>query len=110
MVVAAPRRPPRPDPHALVLGLARTARLESLSMRALARRAGVDHTVVVRAEAGLAHFGADSCARIAAAYPELRGAAAAYLATRYRPQTLRLLAEAAALLPEEASPPITQAD
>jgi len=86
------------------------SRRGSLSIRELSRRIGIDHTVFSRVEAGQGHFGADACARIADRYPELRPAAAAYLVTRYCPSTLRLLGEAAALLPPEAAPPITQAD
>ena len=89
----------------LIAELEEIARAEGLSGRELGRRCNIAHPHWSRVRRGQFHLGAVACARIVAAYPRLRGAAARYLAEHHGPDTLRLLAEAGGLLPPPDRPP-----
>lgn len=93
----------RPEPVALrtpgepdLLDELRVAiRTSGKSGRSAFREVGVDHSVLSRVASGQqANFGLTTCVKIAQRYPELRRAAASYLARRYDRATLSLLAEA----------------
>lgn len=71
---------------------------EQLSGAEFARRIGVNHALWSRVRRGLERFGVDACARIVAAYPDLRAPAAQYLTASYRRPALALLAEASRLV------------
>lgn len=78
----------------LVTALLRKTRRTGHSVRSVSRELGLNHTVLTRVAAGQARLGLKACVSIAAVYPALRPSAAAYLAERYAPEELSLLAEA----------------
>jgi hypothetical protein len=89
-------RPAEPE-LSLVEALEAQARAEALSGRKLSAACGLDHALWVRVRQGSQRFGAEACARIVAHYPQLRDAAARYLAESYDHPTLNLLEDASRL-------------
>lgn len=76
---------------------------DQISGAELARRIGVDQGLWSRVRRRIDRFGVDACAKIVATYPDLREAAARYLATAYEPSSLVLLEEAARVLRRRAA-------
>jgi hypothetical protein len=91
------QRDERPEADLVAL-LEAQALIDRISGAELARRIGVDQGLWSRVRRRIDRFGVDACSRIVLRYPELREAAARYLAASYEPDSLVLLEDAARLV------------
>jgi hypothetical protein len=89
------RSQPTPPELTLIQELEQRARTDGFSDRALMRAVGLDPTLLGRVRRGEYRFGPETCAKIVGRFPDLRAAAARYLADSYGSPALQLLAEAA---------------